>query len=548
MTARIASFHARHALLLMMTLACLSLTAIVSAQEITITGGSLEANGSMGSGPLTLEGDRGFTFLGETLTGAYFPGFCNGGPCAAGQPVSLYAFWGGSDVLGVATLDGITYPRVGDNADTSSTSAALSVEFSGSFVLPPGRSAITLVAPFLFRAMFYRQGGPDLLVGSGLATIELTPILGFPNELWGVKRVVYRLGSPLPPPWLARDVGSSSPAGRASIVDGSMIVAGDGADIWGVADSFQFAYQPMPGSGSVTARVLTRDKPANPSFAKAGVMIRQGLPPSAAHVILDVKPDGGLEFMVRYVGGEATSFLAGAQTTGDYVWLRLARASTQVTASYSTDGVAWTMLGTVSMPFVTTELLAGLAVTSHQPGVLYAALFDNVSVTGQQLTDNLLAEGDFEGYTPPMLGQPGWISDDLLRQVPAKSETHQPRSGAKNGACWTPEYLDCGIYQEVIARVSGLYAFSIYATSDRAGGLVGVNVNGATANSASVEPLGFGNYSRYALAFTASAGDIIRVWMYSPAIPGYVVIDDASLTVPGVDGGSATVPTPVGPE
>jgi len=30
---------------------------------------------------------------------------------------------------------------------------------------------------------------------------------------------------------------------------------------------------------------------------------------------------------------------------------------------------------------------------------------------------------------------------------------------------------------------------------------------------------------------SARAGDIIRVWMYSPATPGYVVIDDAALTL-----------------
>jgi hypothetical protein len=35
----------------------------------------------------------------------------------------------------------------------------------------------------------------------------------------------------------------------------------------------------------------------------------------------------------------------------------------------------------------------------------------------------------------------------------------------------------------------------------------------------------------YTLAFTASVGDVIRVSMYSPATPGYLVIDDVTLTV-----------------
>ena len=58
-----------------------------------------------------------------------------------------------------------------------------------------------------------------------------------------------------------------------------------------------------------------------------------------------------------------------------------------------------------------------------------------------------------------------------------------------------------------------------------------MNVNDVGANSANVEPYGFENYTRYTLVFTAAAGDTIRVWMYIRASPGYVVIDDASLTV-----------------
>ena len=83
----------------------------------------------------------------------------------------------------------------------------------------------------------------------------------------------------------------------------------------------------------------------------------------------------------------------------------------------------------------------------------------------------------------------------------------------------------------MIAPKTGTYAFSIQATADRTGGLVGVNVNGVTAGSANVDARGFGAYAPYTVPFNAAAGDVIRVWMYSPARPGYVVIDDAGLTV-----------------
>jgi len=145
---------------------------------------------------------------------------------------------------------------------------------------------------------------------------------------------------------------------------------------------------------------------------------------------------------------------------------------------------------------------------------------------------NLLEKPGFEEYTPPALGVPGWVSDPN-RQTPAKSESNQPHSGSNNGACFTPESLDCGIYQEVTAPSTGTYLLTFYATADRDGGLVGAHVNGVQAVSIPVEARGFRNYGgAYTMTFPATAGDIIRVWMFSPAIPGYVVVDDVSLIGP----------------
>jgi hypothetical protein len=135
-----------------------------------------------------------------------------------------------------------------------------------------------------------------------------------------------------------------------------------------------------------------------------------------------------------------------------------------------------------------------------------------------------------------------------LRQSPAATETNQPHSGSRNGVCWTPAYLDCGVYQEVIAPVAGSYTLRLFATADRAGGLVGANVNGSLAAYREVDARGFRNYGlAYSMSFDASAGDTIRVWMYSPAIPGYVVIDDVSLMLDRtlvVTGGEWTIGYP----
>jgi len=145
---------------------------------------------------------------------------------------------------------------------------------------------------------------------------------------------------------------------------------------------------------------------------------------------------------------------------------------------------------------------------------------------------NLLEKPGFEEYTPPALGVPGWVSD-TIRQTPAFSDSTQPHSGANNGVCMTTDALDCGIYQEVTAPSTGTYQLTFSATADRDGGLIGANVNGAFAVSSPVEARGVGHYgAAYTMTFAAMAGDTIRVWMYSPAIPGFVVIDDVSLIGP----------------
>jgi probable HAF family extracellular repeat protein len=151
-------------------------------------------------------------------------------------------------------------------------------------------------------------------------------------------------------------------------------------------------------------------------------------------------------------------------------------------------------------------------------------------MTPTSSTTNLLVDGGFEGTDPPSLA-PGWVSDNPLRQTPAFSETHQPRSGTKNAACWTPDNLDCGMYQEVVAPQDGTYVLTFYSNADRPGGLVGLNINGQTRSSVGVQVNGFGVYSKFTDTFVAVQGSVIRVWMYSPPTPGYVVIDDVSVVI-----------------
>src|SRR5205085_12077436 len=97
-------------------------------------------------------------------------------------------------------------------------------------------------------------------------------------------------------------------------------VKGAGANIWGSADAFHFVDQRISGDAQIVARVTSIQNTS--PYAKAGVMLRATTAAGSAHVILDVKPDGGIEFMTRTADGVQTTFVAG-ETQPAPAWLRL---------------------------------------------------------------------------------------------------------------------------------------------------------------------------------------------------------------------------------
>lgn len=112
----------------------------------------------------------------------------------------------------------------------------------------------------------------------------------------------------LPNGW-SEDVGFSTPLGNASVdtqaSDVIVTVEGAGSDIWGSADAFHFVQLPSLSDGAaLTYRIVSLEDAH--MFAKGGVMFRDGLDANAPSVILDAKPDGGIEFR-RFFHSDATA-------------------------------------------------------------------------------------------------------------------------------------------------------------------------------------------------------------------------------------------------
>jgi hypothetical protein len=177
--------------------------------------------------------------------------------------------------------------------------------------------------------------------------------------------------------WNATDMGNVGIAGSAVFADGTWTVRGAGADIWGTADAFQFLYRTVTGDGR-HMMVRLDDLQNTNEFAKAGLMLRGSLGVDATTVILDVKPDGGVELMSRPSTGAEMVYLAGTFVSLP-AWLQLSWQNGTVTALVSQDNVNWTTVGSVgfTLPSI---YEAGVAVTSHDPTQLNTVHLDSLSV------------------------------------------------------------------------------------------------------------------------------------------------------------------------
>ena len=180
----------------------------------------------------------------------------------------------------------------------------------------------------------------------------------------------------LPAPWQTQDVGSPAVAGQASVASGVFSVSGAGLDIWGASDQFRFVYQTLSGDGQILARVDSLQN-VDP-WSKAGVMIRADLTAGAANAIVGVSAANGLTFQTRTSQAAAST----SQTTPGAAprWVRLVRSGNTLTAYYSSDGAAWTLLNSSSSVALPTQVYVGLAVTSHNGSIAAAAAFSNVAV------------------------------------------------------------------------------------------------------------------------------------------------------------------------
>jgi hypothetical protein len=180
----------------------------------------------------------------------------------------------------------------------------------------------------------------------------------------------------------SQDIGAGTAAGSFSF-DGSIYsIQADGADIWGTADAFRYAFRQVSGDFQMTVRV-TRLDPVN-TWSKAGVMVRQSLDPGSANAMIATSgtSGGGATFQWRPTQGASSSsqrLLETAYTVTEPACIRLVRQGNTISGYVFVDG-RWRLEGQTTAVVLTDPVYVGLAVTSHVDGTLTTATFDRACV------------------------------------------------------------------------------------------------------------------------------------------------------------------------
>ena len=199
----------------------------------------------------------------------------------------------------------------------------------------------------------------------------------------GAVSITVNEAPPPPPPtdlpagWAHADIGATPIAGDATQTSGIFSVKGSGADIWGTADAFHYAYTTLQGDGTIVARVTSVQQGIH-AWVKAGVMIRASLAAGSPHAFMLASASKGLAFQRRAIADGVSASTAGSLSAAPR-WVKLQRNGNLFSAYESADGVNWTLVGTDTIAMGTT-VYVGLAVTSHATGAAATCTFDNVVI------------------------------------------------------------------------------------------------------------------------------------------------------------------------
>lgn len=177
------------------------------------------------------------------------------------------------------------------------------------------------------------------------------------------------------------DVGDVSAAGNAEYdaAKKQYIVTGSGADIWDVADEFQFVYKKASGAFEIQATIFAFNDTSTNEWSKAGLMVRDNLTAGSPHMLGLVRgSDAQLDTGWRVSQGGSSSDIG--LSTLESGQIKLVRSGKTVESYYLNSSGAWTLHTSQNLD-LSDPVYVGLALTSHDDGNITQGEYDNVVLT-----------------------------------------------------------------------------------------------------------------------------------------------------------------------
>jgi ABC-type transport system involved in multi-copper enzyme maturation permease subunit len=141
-----------------------------------------------------------------------------------------------------------------------------------------------------------------------------------------------------------------------------------------VTDVFYFAHQPLTGNGAITVQITSltgqvgvgQGASGQPQmepgslqpWSKAGIIIKENTSQGSAYAAMMVTGSNGVRMQWGYVND--LPGLTGSASASSPRWLRLVRTGDTITGYDSADGTRWTLVGTATLPGLTSTVQGGL--------------------------------------------------------------------------------------------------------------------------------------------------------------------------------------------
>ena len=207
-----------------------------------------------------------------------------------------------------------------------------------------------------------------------------------------------------------------------------------------VTDKFYFMHQPLDRDGSITARmtsmtgIITYPPPDHDEivpgivpWAKAGVIVKDGLEQGSAYAALMVTGDHGVRMQHNYTHDVAGS--PSGVSSQSPRWLSLTRSGDTITGYESADGEQWTRVGTARLAGLPETVQVGLFATSPgdltlRPVALGAGLPEVRFTQATAVFDNVSVVGDAGEWTYSSVGEMGHTDWERHHRAPGVVESN----------------------------------------------------------------------------------------------------------------------------